>query len=163
DALPGAQIVGDSTQPIYAGNLYYDHDVAGGWFNSSTGYGALGYAIPAAIGAAIAKPDQPTICLTGDGGAQFSLPELAVAAQEGLPVRFVIWNNYGFGEIAAAMRDVDAPVIGCDPNPPRFADTAASHGMVYRQVPDQPEALSAALRDTAQEAGPVMIEVVIAA
>jgi len=162
DALPGAQIVGDSTQPIYAGNLYYDHDVAGGWFNSSTGYGALGYAIPAAIGAAIAKPDQPTICLTGDGGAQFSLSELAVAAQEGLPVRFVIWNNHGFGEIAAAMRDVDAPVIGCDPTPPRFAETATSYGMVYRQVPDQPDALIAALRDTAQAPGPVMIEVVIA-
>ncbi|RWH42147.1 MAG: hypothetical protein EOQ81_30960, partial [Mesorhizobium sp.] len=43
DALPGAIIVGDSTQPIYAANLYYDHDRPGGWFNAATGFGALGY------------------------------------------------------------------------------------------------------------------------
>ena len=42
DALPGAIIVGDSTQPIYAANLYYDHDRPGGWFNAATGFGALG-------------------------------------------------------------------------------------------------------------------------
>src|SRR5262249_55898920 len=54
DTLPGAIIVGDSTQPVYAGNLYYDHDRPGGWFNGSCGFGALGYAIPAAIGAALA-------------------------------------------------------------------------------------------------------------
>ena len=51
NAVPGALMIGDSTQPIYAGNLYYDHDRAGGWFNAATGYGALGYGIPAAIGA----------------------------------------------------------------------------------------------------------------
>ena len=54
DALPGAIIVGDSTQPVYAANLYYDHDRPGGWFNAATGFGALGYGPPAAIGAAIA-------------------------------------------------------------------------------------------------------------
>ena len=73
-AVPGAIIVGDSTQPIYAGNLYYDHDRPGGWFNAATGFGALGYGIPAAIGAALAAPDTPVICIAGDGGAQFSLP-----------------------------------------------------------------------------------------
>ena len=59
DALPGAIIVGDSTQPVYAANLYYDHDRPGGWFNAATGYGALGYGPPAAIGAALAAPDAP--------------------------------------------------------------------------------------------------------
>ncbi|MEZ5911367.1 MAG: 5-guanidino-2-oxopentanoate decarboxylase [Paracoccaceae bacterium] len=43
-ALPGAIIVGDSTQPVYAGNLFYDHDRPGGWFNAATGYGALALA-----------------------------------------------------------------------------------------------------------------------
>ena len=79
DALPGALIVGDSTQPVYAANLYYDHDRPGGWFNSATGYGTLGYGAPAAIGAAIAAPGAPVVCLAGDGGFQFTLPELAVA------------------------------------------------------------------------------------
>ena len=40
DVFPGALIVGDSTQPVYAGNLYYDHDLPGGWFNAATGFGA---------------------------------------------------------------------------------------------------------------------------
>ncbi|MEY8843219.1 thiamine pyrophosphate-dependent enzyme, partial [Cribrihabitans sp. XS_ASV171] len=64
DALPGALFVGDSTQLIYTGNLYYDHDRPGGWFNAATGFGALGYGIPAAIGAQIACPDAPVLCLT---------------------------------------------------------------------------------------------------
>ncbi|TIP77340.1 MAG: hypothetical protein E5X60_41365, partial [Mesorhizobium sp.] len=68
DALPGSIIVGDSTQPVYAANLYYDHDRPGGWFNAATGFGALGYGPPAAIGAALAVPDAPVVCLTGDGG-----------------------------------------------------------------------------------------------
>ena len=82
DVVPEAIMVGDSAQPIYAGNLYYDHDRPGGWFNAATGFGALGYGIPAAIGAALAEPDAPVICITGDGGAQFSLPELMVAKDE---------------------------------------------------------------------------------
>ncbi|TIT17855.1 MAG: hypothetical protein E5W78_26070, partial [Mesorhizobium sp.] len=70
DALPGSIIVGDSTQPVYAANLYYDHDRPGGWFNAATGFGALGYGPAAAIGAALAVPDAPVVCLTGDGGFQ---------------------------------------------------------------------------------------------
>ena len=77
DTLPGSIIVGDSTQPVYAANLYYDHDRPGGWFNAATGFGALGYGPPAAIGAALAMPDATVVCICGDGGFQFSLPELA--------------------------------------------------------------------------------------
>ena len=51
DTLPSTIIVGDSAQPIYAANLYYDHDRPSGWFNSATGFGALGYAAPASVGA----------------------------------------------------------------------------------------------------------------
>ncbi|HAG27002.1 MAG TPA: hypothetical protein DCK86_09240, partial [Rhodobacter sp.] len=96
-------------------NLYYDHDIAGGWFNAATGYGALGYAAGAAVGAALGAPGRPVICLIGDGGLQFSPGELRTALDENLPIRFVVWNNQGFGEIASAMAEVGAEVIGCDP------------------------------------------------
>ncbi len=118
DAVPGAIFVGDSTQAIYAGNLYYDHDRPGGWFNAATGFGALGYAIPAAIGAALADPDAPVVCLAGDGGAQFTLPELMTAVDENLPIAFLIWNNCAYGEIASSMEAVGVGVIGCHPTPP---------------------------------------------
>ena len=42
EAVPGAFVVGDSTEPICAGTLCYDHDRPGGWFNATTGFGALG-------------------------------------------------------------------------------------------------------------------------
>ena len=159
DACPDALMVGDSTQPIYAGNLYYDHDRPGGWFNAATGYGALGYGIPAAIGAAIAAPDASVICITGDGGAQFSLPEIMVAAQENLPVLFVIWNNSGYREIATSMEDVGVEVIGCDPAPPNFAAIAQACGISHTRVDMEPQAVADALREAAKHRRPAMIEI----
>lgn len=158
-AVPNALMVGDSTQPIYAGNLFYEHDRAGGWFNAATGYGALGYGIPAAIGASIADPTARVICIAGDGGAQFSLPEIMAAIDENLPVTFVIWNNHGYREIATSMKDVGVTVIGCDPSPPVFAATAKSFGIPFTSIPAEPNAVAQALRDTVATDGPVMIEI----
>lgn len=159
-AAPNALMIGDSTQPIYAGNLYYDHDRAGGWFNASTGYGALGYGIPAAIGAAIANPLARVICIAGDGGAQYSLPEIMVAVDENLPITFVIWNNHGYREIATAMQDAGVTVIGCDPSPPDFAATAKSFGIPFLSVPAEAETIAQAIQDTAEATGPTLIEVI---
>ena len=62
-------------------------------FLSSGGLGAMGFGIPAAIGAKIARPDLPVVALVGDGGAQMTGEELIVAAQEGLPIVFVVFVN----------------------------------------------------------------------
>lgn len=159
DAVPGALMVGDSTQPIYAGNLYYDHDRAGGWFNAATGFGALGYAIPAAVGAAIADPMARVICLAGDGGAQFSLPEVMAAVDENLPVTFVIWNNSGYREIATSMQDAGVTVVGCDPTPPGFQAAAASFGIPYSRCDATPEAAAEALAAAAHLDGPSILEI----
>lgn len=159
NAVPNALMIGDSTQPIYAGNLYYDHDRAGGWFNAATGYGALGYGIPAAIGGALAAPDAPVVCIAGDGGAQFSLPEIMAAVDENLPVTFMIWNNRGYGEIATSMEAVNVPVVGCDPTPPDFAATAQSFGIPYTRVPMEPQAVAAALREARRRNAPSILEI----
>lgn len=159
DSLPNSIIVGDSTQPIYAGNLYYDHDCAGGWFNSSAGYGALGYGIPAAIGAALAAPDRQVICITGDGGAQFTLPELMTAVDEKLPIIFVVWNNAGYLEIETSMEDANVSAVGCDPTPPDFAETAKACSMSSRRCENTTEVLSQALKMHNRSGGPMMIEV----
>ena len=156
-AVPGAIIVGDSTQPVYAGNLFYDHDRAGGWFNAATGYGALGFAPGAAIGAALAAPGVPVICLIGDGGLQFSPGELRTAVDEDLPITYVVWNNAGFREIAEAMAGARATVIGCTPSPLRMEPFAAACDLPFQSVPQEPGALRAALEARGQ--GPRMIEV----
>lgn len=159
DAAPKAIIVGDSTQPIYAGNLYFDHDRPCGWFNAATGFGALGYAIPAAIGASLAAADARVICLIGDGGAQFTLTEMLTAVDENLPVTFIIWNNQGYLEIETSMRSAGVSVVGCDPTPPVFADVARAFGMPYRQCAMRPDALGKLLRHHVAETGPMLIEI----
>jgi acetolactate synthase I/II/III large subunit len=144
DTLPGSIIVGDSTQPVYAANLYYDHDRPGGWFNAATGFGALGYGPPAAIGAALADPTAPVVCLTGDGGFQFTLPELGAALDAGAPVIFVVWNNRGYREIETSMRDVGVEPVGVSPAPPDFCKLAEAYGVAAERlgnISDLPAAL----------------------
>lgn len=159
-ALPGALIVGDSTQPVYAGNLYYDHDRPGGWFNAATGFGALGFGPGAAIGAAIAAPGTKVICLIGDGGLQFSATELRVARDETLPVTFLVWNNAGYREIAEAMQAVGVPVTGCTPSPLNLEPFAAACDLPFASIPNEPEALRMAL--VTPHDGPRLIEVRVA-
>lgn len=159
DTLPGSIIIGDSTQPIYAGNLYYDHDRIGGWFNSATGYGSLGYAIPAAIGAACARPDETVICITGDGGAQFSLPELMTAAQEKLSIIFIIWNNRGYLEIEKSMADAGVEVVGCDPMPPDFSSIAKACTLQFHSCSNTSGSIRTVLELTANTSGPILLEI----
>jgi acetolactate synthase-1/2/3 large subunit len=160
DTLPGAIIVGDSTQPVYAANLYYDHDRPGGWFNAATGFGALGYGPPAAIGAALAVPDATVVCLSGDGGFQFSLPELAAAVDAGAPVIFVVWNNSGYREIETSMRDVGVEPVGVSPAPPDFAKIAEAYGIAAERLGNISD-LPAALRRAGVAKKPYLIEIVV--
>ena len=159
DACPNSVMVGDSTQPIYAGNLYYDHDRPGGWFNASTGFGALGYGIPAAIGAALSETGARVICLTGDGGAQFSLPELMTAVDQKLPVIFMVWNNYGYGEIEASMKRANVDVVGCSPSPPDFNHIALACGMPFHRTKAEPVAIAELIAGILPETGPVLLEI----
>ncbi|MFZ1661573.1 MAG: thiamine pyrophosphate-dependent enzyme, partial [Paracoccaceae bacterium] len=158
DAMPGSMIVGDSTQPVYAGNLCHDHDLAGGWFNAATGFGSLGYGPGAAVGAAIGKPGVPVICLVGDGGLQFSPGELRTAVDENLDITFLVWNSASYQEIAESMEAAQIEVLGCDPSPLKMEPFAAACDLPFQSVPNDPEALKAALR--APRSGPRMIEVV---
>lgn len=158
-AVPRAILVGDSAYPIYAGNLFYDHDRPGGWFNAATGFGALGYGIPAAIGAALAAPDTPVICISGDGGAQFSLPELMCAVDENLPITFVIWNNHGYQEIATSMQAVGVEVLGCDPTPPDFEHVARSCGLPFWRIRPDPTVVAETLTSAQSVPGARLIEI----
>ena len=158
EALPEAIVVGDSTQAVYAGNLGFNAPRPGAWFNSSTGYGALGYALPASTGASLAAPDRPVVCLVGDGGLQFSLGEMAGPRENNAWTAIVIWNNYGYGEIKNSMVAVDIEPEGVDIRPPDFEPLAAAYGYEYCVVDDL-TGLEAALRAFGEERQVVVIEV----
>jgi len=59
--------------------------------------GGLGYSLPAAVGMALGRPKDRTVCLIGDGSAMYSLQALWTAAQRRLPITVVVINNYGYG------------------------------------------------------------------
>ncbi|SFU12816.1 5-guanidino-2-oxopentanoate decarboxylase [Mesorhizobium sp. YR577] len=161
DALPGSIIVGDSTQPVYAANLYYDHDRPAGWFNAATGFGALGYGPPAAIGAALALPDVPVVCLSGDGGFQFTLSELGAALDANAVVIFVIWNNRGYREIETSMRDVGVEPVGVSPAPPDFCRLAEAYGIAAERLGDL-SGLAVAMKRARATKKPYLIEITVA-
>ena len=133
EALPGCRIVGDSTQVIYAGNMYADIKAPRGWFNAATGYGALGYGPSAAIGAALGD-GAPVVCITGDGGLQFCLSELGTAMDEATPVIFLVWNNSGYQEIERYMVNNQITPEGVTPSAPDFAAVAKAYGMPAERV-----------------------------
>ena len=158
ETLPEAIVVGDSTQAVYAGNLGFNALRPGAWFNSSTGYGALGYALPASTGASLAAPDRPVVCLVGDGGLQFSLGEMAGPRENNCWTAIVIWNNYGYGEIKTSMIAVDIEPEGVDIRPPDFEQLAAAYGYEHCVVEDL-TGLTAAMRAFGEERQVLVVEV----
>ncbi|WP_119390313.1 5-guanidino-2-oxopentanoate decarboxylase [Taklimakanibacter lacteus] len=157
-ALPDVVIAGDQTEPVYAANQTYEAPRPRSYFNSSTGYGTLGYGLPAAIGAKLGQPARPSVCLIGDGGLQFSLPELASAVEAQVPVAVVIWNNTGYGEIKAYMRDRQIPEIGVDIYTPDFVTIAKGLGCEAARPADM-ATLHDELVKSAKRKVPTIIEI----
>lgn len=157
DTLPDAVLVGDSTQLVYAGNLGFAAARPGSWFNSATGYGTLGYALPASTGAGLAAPDRPIVCLVGDGGLQFSLGELAVLRDVDAWTAIIVWNNRGYGEIRSSMLAAGIHPEGVDVQPPDLALLAAAYGYAHRLI-ETPQALGDALAQFGRQRQVIMLE-----
>ena len=158
ETLPDAVVAGDQTEPVYAANQIYEAPRPRSYFNSSTGYGTLGYGMPAAIGAKLGQPHRPAVCLIGDGGLQFSLPELASAVEAQVPVAIVVWNNTGYGEIKTYMADRGIPQIGVDIHTPDFVAIASGMGCAASRPADL-AALRTELKASATRKVPTVLEI----
>lgn len=97
-----AMIYSDMTQFAYGAKEVWDMPRPGHWHHPC-GFGTLGYALPAAIGGAVARPGLPTCAIMGDYGFQYTLPELGTAVELGLPLPVLIWDNGSLGEIRDSM------------------------------------------------------------
>jgi 5-guanidino-2-oxopentanoate decarboxylase len=122
------------------------------------GFGTLGYAVPAAIGAALARPDRRVLALCGDGGIMFTLPELAAAAALGLALPVVVFVNDGYGEIRNEMVDAGNAPVGVDLPPPDLPAAARALGCEGEHAPD-PDALAAAIQAAFARRVPTVITV----
>lgn len=157
--LPGLIVMGDSTQPVYGGAVFFDPDGPRSFFNSATGYGTLGYALPAAIGAKLAHGNKPVMALVGDGGFQFTIGELAVLVEENLPLIVLVWNNHGYREIKYSMVKAGLPTIGVDISGPDLKHIAKAYGCDYMRVEDR-DHLSSAIDKVVGLAKPVIFEII---
>lgn len=158
---PDARFVGDSTQTVYSGNHLVDLDEPRRWFNASTGYGTLGYGLPAAIGAKLGEPGRPVVSLMGDGGLQFTLPELASAVEAKVGIVVLLWNNHGYGEIKRYMERREITPLGVDIYTPDFLAIARGFGCAAERARDL-EHLRELLRGAPADR-PLIVEVLQAA
>ena len=136
---------------------FYDLPGPRTWMNPS-GLATLGYALPAAIGAKIARPELPVAALVGDGGFMFTMSELMVAAQHRLPIPFVIWNDRAFGEIHRLMLERGFEPMATDLHVPDLATLAAAYGAAYARA-DEPEDLAVAVESALAADRPTLVEV----
>ena len=150
-ALDVAMVAGFGAFPFY--NLPGPRT----WMNPS-GLGTLGYALPAAIGAKIARPERAVGALVGDGGFMFTMPELAVAVQHRLSLPVVIWNDRAFGEIRRLMRERRFEPFATDLHIPDLAGLATAYGAGFARA-DRPEDLAAAVGAALSVDGPTLVEV----
>jgi acetolactate synthase-1/2/3 large subunit len=156
EALPNAPIFGDSTQAIYAGSLYFASNAPNQWFNASTGYGALGYGLPAAIGAARATGG-PVVCIAGDGGLQFTMTDIGTAVEEKQKLILLVWNNSGYGEIKRDMIRRGVAPVGVDLHTPDFVAIAKAYGLEGIRM-ESLASLPGLLAEATDRDGPTLIE-----
>ncbi|MVO84619.1 thiamine pyrophosphate-binding protein [Streptomyces sp. p1417] len=126
-----------------------------GTMHSAQGAGGLGYAFPAALGAAAADPTQPVLAVSGDGGAMYSIAELATAAQYDLDVTWLIVDDGGYGILREYMTDAFGEPTGTELTRPDFVALAESFGV--RGVRTTPEHLRADLTEALTTPGPSVV------
>ncbi|MGW2333359.1 thiamine pyrophosphate-binding protein [Streptomyces sp. NPDC001685] len=123
--------------------------------HSAQGAGGLGYGFPAALGAAAADPTRPVLAVSGDGGALYSIAELATARQYGLDVTWLIVDDGGYGILREYMNDAFGEATATELTRPDYVALAESFGVPG--VRTTPETLEADLAKALSEPGPSVV------
>ncbi len=157
-ALPGqTMIFSDMTQFAYVAKEVWPMDRPGHWHHPY-GFGTLGYALPAAIGGAVARPGQPTLCIAGDYGFQYTLPELGAAVELGLPLPILLWDNAKLKEIEDSMVGAQIAPRAVVARNPDFGALARAYG-AQAAAPRTLDALVDTVRAAFSAEGPTLIHV----
>ncbi|GAA1004090.1 thiamine pyrophosphate-binding protein [Streptomyces thermogriseus] len=123
--------------------------------HSAQGAGGLGYGFPAALGAAVADPTRPVLAVSGDGGALYSIAELATARQYDLNVTWLIVDDGGYGILREYMTDAFGQATATELTRPDYVALAESFGVPG--VRTTPETLEKDLARALAEPGPSVI------
>ena len=130
-------------------------------FVTSGGLGAMGFEVPAALGAQVGRPDATVWSVAGDGGFQMTLQELVTAVQEKLPIKIAIFNNGYLGMVRQWQEMFFEGHLKEVPMPgPDYVKLANAYDIPALRVEHQ-EDVADALRQAREYDGPFLIEFVV--
>ncbi len=157
---PDAIIVADAGTPCPYFSAYYEFRAAGRHFITNRAHGALGYALPASVGAQIGRPGAQCVAVMGDGSFGFASGELETIARLGLPITMVVIANGTFGWIKAGQKSgFDGRYFAVDFTPGQHARIAEAYGIRAWRVED-PVDLRPALAKALAAGAPTLVDVV---
>ena len=157
-ALPPESLVfNDPTTVAFWARSHWKTDRPRTWFVPS-GFGTLGFALPAAIGASLARPDAPSIAIIGDAGIMFTIQDLMTAVQERVPVVVVVFNDGGYGVERRHQDHLYGRRSGVDVQPPDFVAVARAFGARGLLVDDLSR-IGETVASALDAEGPTLIEV----
>ncbi len=131
-------VFSDMTQFAYVGMETCGIAGAGAWCHPS-GFGTLGYALPAAVGAKAGTGGRPVVAVAGDYGFQFTMQELGTAVELGLGLPVVIWDNCGLREIKDCMTRAQIAPTATDVRNPDFSKLSEAYGAEFSEPADLEE------------------------
>ena len=131
----------------------------------SGGLGAMGYALPASIGASFAEPNKNIFCITGDGSAQLNIQELQTISHHKLNCKLLIINNNGYASIRNSQSAfLNGHLAGCSENTgvsfPNWKKLSSSYSIPYKSI-DKPCEIKSMLKDLINTKGPFFVEIFV--
>jgi acetolactate synthase I/II/III large subunit len=128
---------------------------------TSGGLGTMGFAVPAAMGAALARPDEPVWAISGDGGFQMNMQEIATMVQEGIPVKMAVFNNGYLGMVRQWQQFFHGRRYSATPIwSPDYVKLAEAYGIFGRRV-ERGDQVAEAVREAIAQPGPALVEFLI--
>jgi acetolactate synthase-1/2/3 large subunit len=128
---------------------------------TSGGLGTMGFAVPAAMGVALARPGEPVWAISGDGGFQMNMQEIATMVQEGIPVKMAVFNNGYLGMVRQWQQFFHGRRYSATPIwSPSYVRLAEAYGIAGWRV-ESVEQLDDVVRAAVAEPGPSLVEFMI--
>ena len=153
-------IVVDAGTPCPYFAAYYKHKRCGKYFLTNRAHGALGYALPAAIGAQIGKPKSKVVSIMGDGSFGLAVGELETAVRLNLPITFIVISNSVYGWIKAGQKSgFEKRYYSVDFTRTDHAAVASAYGIKSWTVSESNQLIKT-IKESLKHNGPTLIDII---